>query len=144
LNDEHNDRSSEEIMSNIPVELKYAKSHEWARTNDDGSVTVGISDTAQDQLGDMVFIEVPEVGQTVIAEEACAVVESVKAASDVYAPLGGEIVEVNESLADSPETVNNDTYGEGWIFRLQPSDAGELGALMDADAYETFLASEDH
>lgn len=131
-------------MSNIPVELKYAKSHEWARTNDDGSVTVGISDTAQDQLGDMVFIEVPEVGQTVIAEEACAVVESVKAASDVYAPLGGEIVEVNESLADSPETVNNDTYGEGWIFRLQPSDAGELGALMDADAYETFLASEDH
>ena len=131
-------------MSNIPVELKYAKSHEWARTNDDGSVTVGISDTAQDQLGDMVFIEVPEVGQTVTAEEACAVVESVKAASDVYAPVGGKIVEVNEDLADSPETVNNDAYGEGWIFRLEPSDAGELGALMDADAYEAFLASEDH
>ena len=131
-------------MSNIPVELKYAKSHEWVRINDDGSVTVGISDTAQDQLGDMVFIEVPEVGQTVTAEEACAVVESVKAASDVYAPLGGEIVEVNEDLADSPETVNNDAYGEGWIFRLEPSDAGELGAMMDADAYEAFLASEDH
>ena len=131
-------------MSNIPVELKYAKSHEWARTNDDGSVTVGISDTAQDQLGDMVFIEVPEVGQTVTAEEACAVVESVKAASDVYAPVSGEIVEVNEDLADSPETVNNDAYGEGWIFRLEPSDAGELGALMDADAYEAFLASEEH
>ena len=131
-------------MSNIPVELKYAKSHEWARINDDGSVTVGISDTAQDQLGDMVFIEVPEVGQTVTAEEACAVVESVKAASDIYAPLGGEIVEVNENLADSPETVNNDAYGEGWIFRLEPADAGELGALMDADAYEAFLASEDH
>jgi glycine cleavage system H protein len=131
-------------MSNIPVELKYAKSHEWVRINDDGSVTVGISDTAQDQLGDMVFIEVPEVGQTVTAEEACAVVESVKAASDVYAPLGGEIVEVNEDLADSPETVNNDAYGEGWIFRLEPADAGELGALMDADAYEAFLASEDH
>ena len=131
-------------MSNIPVELKYAKSHEWARINDDGSVTVGISDTAQDQLGDMVFIEVPEVGQTVTVEEACAVVESVKAASDVYAPVGGEIVEVNEDLADSPETVNNDAYGEGWIFRLEPSDAGELGALMDADAYEAFLASEDH
>ena len=113
-------------MSNIPVELKYAKSHEWARINDDGSVTVGISDTAQDQLGDMVFVEVPEVGQTVTAEEACAVVESVKAASDVYAPVGGEIVEVNEDLADSPETVNNDAYGEGWIFRLEPSDAGEL------------------
>ena len=131
-------------MSNIPVELKYAKSHEWARINDDGSVTVGISDIAQDQLGDMVFIEVPEVGQTVTAEEACAVVESVKAASDVYAPLGGEIVEVNEELADSPETVNNDAYGEGWIFRLEPADAGELGALMDAEAYEAFLASEDH
>jgi len=131
-------------MSNIPVELKYAKSHEWARVNDDGSVTVGISDTAQDQLGDMVFIEVPEVGQTVTAEEACAVVESVKAASDVYAPVGGEIVEVNEDLADSPETVNNDAYGEGWIFRLEPADAGELGAMMDADAYEAFLASENH
>ena len=131
-------------MSNIPVELKYAKSHEWARINDDGSVTVGISDTAQDQLGDMVFVEAPEVGQTVTAEEACAVVESVKAASDVYAPVGGEIVEVNEDLADSPETVNNDAYGEGWIFRLEPSDAGELGALMDADAYEAFLASEEH
>ena len=131
-------------MSNIPVELKYAKSHEWARINDDGSVTVGISDTAQDQLGDMVFIEVPEVGQTVTAEEACAVVESVKAASDVYAPVSGEIVEVNEDLADSPETVNNDAYGEGWIFRLEPADAGELDALMDADAYEAFLASEDH
>jgi glycine cleavage system H protein len=131
-------------MSNIPVELKYAKSHEWARTNDDGSVTVGISDSAQDQLGDMVFIEAPEVGMTVTAGEACAVVESVKAASDVYAPIGGEIVEVNENLADSPETVNTDAYGDGWIFRMEPSDATELGALMDADAYEGFLASEDH
>ncbi len=93
-------------MSNIPVDLKYSKSHEWVRLNDDGSVTVGISDSAQDQLGDMVFIEVPEVGQTVTAEEACAVVESVKAASDVYAPVSGEIVEVNESLSDAPETVN--------------------------------------
>ena len=131
-------------MSNRPVELKYAKTHEWARTNDDGSVTVGISDSAQDQLGDMVFIEVPEIGATVIAEEACAVVESVKAASDVYAPIGGEIVEVNEALADSPETVNNDAYGEGWIFRIEPVDAGELGALMDADSYSDFLASESH
>ena len=131
-------------MSNIPVELKYAKSHEWVRTNDDGSVTVGISDSAQDQLGDMVFIEVPEVGMTVTAEEACAVVESVKAASDVYAPIGGEIVEVNENLADSPEMVNTDAYGDGWIFRMQPSDAAELGALMDADAYEGFLAADDH
>jgi len=131
-------------MSNIPVDVKYAKTHEWARTNEDGSVTVGISDNAQDQLGDMVYIEVPEVGQTVTAEEACAVIESVKAASDVYAPIGGEIVEVNEGLTDAPETVNQDAYGEGWIFRLQPTDKGEMGALMDADAYEGFLESEGH
>jgi glycine cleavage system H protein len=131
-------------MSNVPVELKYAKTHEYARTNDDGSVTVGISDSAQDQLGDMVFIELPEVGQTVAAGEACAVVESVKAASDVYAPLGGEIVEVNEALVDSPETVNQDAYGEGWLFRLQPEDVSEMAALMDGDAYEVFLASEAH
>jgi glycine cleavage system H protein len=131
-------------MSNVPVELKYAKTHEYARTNDDGSVTVGISDSAQDQLGDMVFIELPEVGQTVAAGEACAVLESVKAASDVYAPVGGEIVEVNEALVDSPETVNQDAYGEGWLFRLQPEDVSEMAALMDGDAYEVFLASEAH
>jgi len=131
-------------MSNVPVELKYAKTHEYARTNDDGSVTVGISDSAQDQLGDMVFIELPEVGQTVAAAEACAVVESVKAASDVYAPVGGEVVEVNEALVDSPETVNQDAYGEGWLFRLQPADVTEMAALMDGDAYEVFLASEAH
>jgi glycine cleavage system H protein len=131
-------------MSNIPVELKYAKTHEWARSNDDGSVTVGISDNAQDQLGDMVFIELPEVGQTVSAKEACAVVESVKAASDVYAPVGGEILEVNEALTDSPETVNQDAYGEGWLFRLQPADATEMDALMGGEAYELFLASESH
>ena len=131
-------------MSNIPGELKYAKTHEWARINDDGSVTVGISDSAQDQLGDMVFIEVPEVGATVKAEEGCAVVESVKAASDVYAPIGGEVVEVNESLADTPETVNQDAYGEGWIFRLEATDKNELQALMDANGYEEFLESESH
>ncbi|HSG11282.1 MAG TPA: glycine cleavage system protein GcvH [Gammaproteobacteria bacterium] len=131
-------------MSNIPVELKYARTHEWARTNDDGSVTVGISDSAQDQLGDMVFIEVPEVGQSVESGEGCAVVESVKAASDVYAPVSGEILEVNEALADSPETVNQDAYGEGWLFRMQPGNAGDMDALMDSDAYADFLASEDH
>jgi glycine cleavage system H protein len=131
-------------MSNIPVELKYAKTHEWARSNDDGSVTVGISDNAQDQLGDMVFIELPEVGQTVAVNEACAVVESVKAASDVYAPVGGEILEVNEALTDSPETVNQDAYGEGWLFRLQPADPAEMEALMGGEAYELFLASEAH
>ncbi|MFV1972922.1 MAG: glycine cleavage system protein GcvH [Thiohalobacterales bacterium] len=131
-------------MSNIPVDLKYAKTHEWVRVNDDGSVTVGISDSAQGQLGDMVFIEVPETGQSVAAAEACAVVESVKAASDVYAPIAGEIVEVNAGLADSPETVNTDVYGEGWIFRMTPTDKAELDGLMDAETYESFLASEDH
>ena len=131
-------------MSNIPVDLKYSKTHEWVRVNEDGTVTVGISDSAQDQLGDMVFIEVPEVGQTGTAEEACAVVESVKAASDVYAPVSGEIVEVNEALADAPETVNQDAYGEGWLFRMQPGDANELDALLDADAYQAFLDAESH
>jgi glycine cleavage system H protein len=131
-------------MSNIPVDLKYAKSHEWARANDDGTVTVGISDSAQDQLGDMVFVELPEVGASVTAEEACAVVESVKAASDVYAPVSGEIVEVNENLGDGPEIVNQDPYGAGWIFRMQPSDADAVGGLMDAEAYGAFLESESH
>ena len=131
-------------MSNIPVELRYSKTHEWARMNDDGSVTVGISDSAQDQLGDMVFVEVPEVGQTVDAGEACAVVESVKAASDVYSPVAGEIVEVNDGLADSPETVNQDAYGGGWLFRMQPGNAGDLDAMMDSEAYADFLEAEDH
>jgi glycine cleavage system H protein len=131
-------------MSNIPVELKYTRTHEWARHNDDGSVTVGITDNAQDQLGDMVYIEVPEVGQSVSAQEACAVVESVKAASDVYSPISGEVVEVNETLADSPETVNQDAYGAGWLFRVQPADAGDLDALMDGDAYAGFLEDEAH
>jgi glycine cleavage system H protein len=131
-------------MSNIPADLKYAKTHEWARLNDDGSVTVGISDNAQEQLGDLVYIEVPDVGKVVAAEQPCAVVESVKAASDVYAPLAGEIVEVNRHLVESPETVNQDAYGEGWMFRLRPSDPGELEELMDAEAYESFLESESH
>lgn len=131
-------------MDNIPSDVKYAKSHEWVRLNEDGSVTVGISDSAQDQLGDMVFIEVPDTGITVVADEACAVVESVKAASDVYAPLSGEVIETNEELADSPEVVNQDAYGKGWIFRLQPSDINELDNLMDANAYEAYLADEAH
>jgi len=131
-------------MSNIPVELKYTKSHEWVRHNDDGSMTIGITDNAQDQLGDMVYIEVPEVGQTVCAADACAVVESVKAASDVYAPISGEVVEVNESLADSPETVNQDAYGAGWLFRIRPANAADLDLLMDSDAYAGFLEDEAH
>ena len=131
-------------MSNIPAELKYTKTHEWARLNDDGSITVGISDNAQEQLGDMVFVEVPEVGQTVCASDACAVVESVKAASDVYAPLGGEILEVNDGLADTPETVNTDAYGAGWLFRMRPTNAADLDLLMDSDAYASFLEAEEH
>jgi glycine cleavage system H protein len=131
-------------MTNIPVDLKYTKSHEWARSNEDGSLTIGISDNAQDQLGDMVYIEVPEVGQTVAAEEACAVVESVKAASDVYSPVAGEIIAVNEQLTDSPETVNQDPYGEGWIFRLKPTDAGSVKTLLDGEAYQALIESEAH
>jgi glycine cleavage system H protein len=131
-------------MSNIPADLKYAKTHEWVRLNDDGSVTVGISDNAQEQLGDMVYIEVPDVGKIVAAAQACAVVESVKAASDVYAPVAGEVVETNSHLVDSPETVNQDAYGEGWMFRLHPSDPGQMERLMDAAAYESFLESESH
>jgi glycine cleavage system H protein len=131
-------------MSNIPADLKYAKTHEWARLNEDGSVTVGISDNAQEQLGDLVYVEVPDVGRVVAAQQPCAVVESVKAASDVYAPLAGEIVEVNSSLLDGPETINHDAYGKGWMFRLSPRDPGELEKLMDAGAYEAFLESESH
>ncbi|MGD2112709.1 MAG: glycine cleavage system protein GcvH [Gammaproteobacteria bacterium] len=131
-------------MSNIPVELKYTKSHEWVRHNDDGSVTVGITDNAQDQLGDMVYIELPEAGQAVIAQEACAVVESVKAASDVYAPISGKVIEINETLGESPETVNQDAYGAGWLFRVKPSDAGDLDGLMDGEAYASFIEDEVH
>ena len=131
-------------MSNIPADLKYAKTHEWVRLNDDGSVTIGISDNAQEQLGDMVYVEVPDVGKVVTAAQACAVVESVKAASDVYAPLAGEILEANSKLIDSPEIVNQDPYGEGWMFSLRPSDPGALKDLMDAAAYEAFLDSESH
>ena len=131
-------------MSNIPVDLKYAPTHEWARLNDDGSVTIGISDHAQEQLGDMVYVEVPEVGQVVAAAEACAVVESVKAASDVYAPLTGKVVEINENLVDSPEIVNQDSYGEGWMFRLRPLVPAELEELMDAETYESLLETESH
>lgn len=129
-------------MSNVPTELKYTRSHEWLRTNDDGTVTVGITDHAQEQLGDMVYVEVPEVGQEVVANDACAVVESVKAASDVYAPVGGEVVEINESLADNPDAVNRDAFGDGWIMKLQLGDAGQLDALLDAAEYDAFVASE--
>ncbi|OOG24792.1 glycine cleavage system protein H [Thioalkalivibrio denitrificans] len=127
-------------MSDTPANLRYAKSHEWVRTESDGTVTVGITDHAQELLGDLVFVETPEVGAGLEPGGACAVVESVKAASDVYAPVGGEVVAVNEQLADSPELVNSDPYGEGWLFRLKP--AGDLGGLMDADAYQAMVDEE--
>lgn len=122
-------------MSEIPSELRFAESHEWAELLEDGLVRIGISDHAQEQLGDLVFIELPEEGSGITRGEACAVVESVKAASDVYAPVSGEVVGVNETLADAPETVNNDPYGDGWLFTVKPSDEGDLDELMDADAY---------
>lgn len=131
-------------MSNIPVGIKYSKSHEWVENLGDGSVRVGITDHAQALLGDMVFIEAPEVGATVALGEECAVVESVKAASDVYCPVSGEVVEVNESLMDAPEVVNHDPYGGGWIMRIQLSNADELNALMDADDYNAMIESSDH
>lgn len=129
-------------MSNVPSDLKYTKSHEWVKDNGDGTVTVGITDHAQELLGDMVFVEVPEAGRELAAGEDCAVVESVKAASDVYSPLAGEVVEGNEVLADAPETVNSDAYGEGWMFKLKLADAGDLGGLMDAEAYNALVESE--
>jgi glycine cleavage system H protein len=130
------------MMSEAPSELKYSKSHEWVRLNDDGSITVGITDHAQELLGDLVYVEVPEAGSELEAEQACAVVESVKAASDVYAPLAGTVLEVNESLADSPEAVNRDAYGEGWIMKLKPADSNALNELMDAGEYQEFIAAE--
>ena len=126
-------------MSNIPSDLRYTKSHEWVRVEADGSLTVGITDHAQDALGDLVFVEPPEAGRSVAAEEACAVVESVKAASDVYAPLAGEVLVGNPELADAPELLNEDPYGKGWLFKLQPSDAAAVDGLMDAAAYQATL-----
>ena len=122
-------------MSEIPQELKYASSHEWARLEDDGTVTVGISDHAQDALGDVVYVEHPEVGQQVAAAEEAGVVESVKAASDIYAPVGGSVVAVNEALEDAPETVNQDPYGDGWFFRIAPDDVSQLEELLDSQGY---------
>lgn len=131
-------------MSNLPNELRYTKSHEWVRTEADGSVTIGITDHAQELLGDMVFIELPEVEATYTAGDECAVVESVKAASDVYSPITGEVTAVNEDLADAPETVNSDAFGSGWIFKMQPEDAGEVDELMDAETYAELITDEEH
>jgi len=131
-------------MSDVPDNLRYTKTHEWVRVESDGTITVGITDHAQNLLGDMVFVEPPEVETNYHAGDDCAVVESVKAASDVYAPVTGEIIAVNEVLAEAPEKVNHSPYEDGWIFKMKPEDDGEAGELMDAAAYSEHAASEEH
>ncbi len=131
-------------MSEIPIELRYAKSHEWARLEDDGTVTVGISDHAQDALGDVVYVELPEVDVVLDAGEEAGVVESVKAASDIYAPIGGTVVAINEVLEDAPETVNQDPYSDGWFFRIAPNDVADLDQLLDADGYAEVCEDDEH
>ena len=130
-------------MSEIPGDLKFLKTHEWARVEGDGKVTVGISDHAQGLLGDLVYVELPNVGDRVEGGNACAVVESVKAASDVYAPVSGKVVAVNTALADKPETINEDAYGEGWLFQLEIEDAEQLNDLLEPDDYAEQL-DDDH
>jgi glycine cleavage system H protein len=124
-------------MSNIPADLKYTKSHEWIRAEADGTLTIGVTDHAQEALGDIVFLELPEAGRSVDAGEACAVIESVKAASDIYAPVAGEIVEANQEAVDAPESVNADAYAN-WLFRIKP--ASEVSGLLDAAGYEAEIA----
>ena len=131
-------------MSEIPGDLKFLKSHEWARVEGDGNVTVGISDQAQSLLGDLVYVELPSVGDQIEVGTACAVVESVKAASDVYAPLSGKVLEVNSALSDKPETINEDAYGDGWLFTMSIDDAEQLNDLLDPDAYAELLEDDEH
>ena len=131
-------------MSQIPGDLKFLKSHEWARVEADGRVTVGISDHAQGLLGDLVYVELPSVGDSVSAGNAVAVVESVKAASDVYSPVSGTVVAVNDALSDKPETINEDAYGQGWLYVLEQADAADLEALLDANAYAAALEDDAH
>lgn len=126
-------------MSNVPQHLKYRDSHEWVRQEEDGSVTVGITEHAQSLLGDMVFVDLPEVGREVRVGDDCAVAESVKAASDIYAPVSGEIVAVNDELNDSPELVNTSPYEAGWLFKIKITNENELNQLLDADAYQTLI-----
>lgn len=127
-------------MSEVPEDLKYSQEHEWVRLEDDGSVVVGITDHAQEALGELVYVEQPESGMLLAKGDACVVVESVKAASDVYAPIGGELTEANGALADAPELVNQSPYEDGWLVRIYPSSPAELDELMDAEAYIRFLA----
>ena len=126
-------------MSNIPAELKYIASHEWLRLEDDGTITVGITEHAQDLLGDVVFVELPEVGANITVDEEIAVVESVKAASDVYAPISGEVIAINENLEDEPETINSDPYGEGWLYKMKATNLEDYESLLTAEEYENEL-----
>ncbi len=126
-------------MSDFPTELKYAETHEWVRLEDDGTVVVGITDHAQDALGDIVYVELPEVGANADSGGEVAVVESVKAASDIYSPVSGEIVEINSGLEDEPETVNQSPYGDGWLFRVKLADPEDIESLMDADGYKSMI-----
>ncbi|MGD8176340.1 glycine cleavage system protein GcvH [Marinimicrobium sp. ARAG 43.8] len=128
-------------MSEIRNELKYLPSHEWARVEEDGTVTVGISDHAQDSLGDVVFVELPEVGSRVSKGEEAGVVESVKAASDIYSPVSGEVIAINDALEDTPETVNDSPYDDGWFFKVKPADTAELSDALDADGYRNEIES---
>lgn len=127
-------------MSNIPSELKYVKSHEWVKLLPDGTAVIGITDFAQAALGDLVFVETPKAGRKLTTGEACAVVESVKAASDVYAPIAGEVIEANGALADTPETLNSDPYGEGWMWKMKPQNPDEVATLLDAAGYAQVIA----
>lgn len=128
---------------NVPADLKYSDSHEWARANADGTVSIGITWHAQDRLGDLVYVENPTVGATFDKGQECGVVESVKAASDIYAPISGEVIAVNEDLASSPEKINEDAYA-AWMFKLKPRDSSELQTLLDAAAYEQLVAADSH
>ncbi|WP_273801922.1 glycine cleavage system protein GcvH [Proteus vulgaris] len=130
-------------MSQIPSELKYAQSHEWVRSEGNGEYTIGITEHAQELLGDMVFVDLPEVGREVATGDDCAVAESVKAASDIYSPLSGEIIAVNEELDGSPELVNSAPYGEGWLFRIKANNESELDDLLDAAGYQELVDSEE-
>lgn len=130
-------------MSDIPGGLKFMRSHEWARLEDGGRVVVGISDHAQDQLGDLVYVELPEVGDHFDQGASSAVLESVKAASDIYAPVGGTVLEVNEALSDTPDTINSDAWGEGWLYVLKVDDVSQLDGLLDPDDYLAFVEGED-
>ncbi|SEM85594.1 glycine cleavage system protein GcvH [Nitrosomonas marina] len=127
----------------IPTDLKYTKSHEWVKPEADGNVSVGITDHAQELLGDMVFVELPQVGDTFAQKQECAVAESVKAAADVYSPVSGEVIEVNSALVDNPENINQDAFGS-WLFKLKPGNPSEIDELLDADGYQALLDSEEH